>query len=223
MKPAIVLLAATVLASLLSACGSSQTAQSARHGAASGAAMGALAGLVFGGDIDDMVEGAAIGGAAGAGAGAISGSAREKQRYRDSRRIKEAEYREAQARARAEAAEAKAGDAQLQVKLTEQETISILGPDTWEGYKALRSCQAPRASGLAQAGKAATDPDHQLAAEWLMAIIAVDTRNTGEKTKAFERLVQMDRDIDTTQQASLEVDKIVLEMRDERTQMGIRC
>ena len=212
-----------VMAATLNACGSSQTAQSARSGAGSGAAMGALAGLVFGGDFDDVIEGAAVGGAVGAGAGAISGSARERQMRADSRRIKEAQYREAQARARAETAEQKAANAQYQVELTEKETIALLGPDTWEGYKALRSCQVKRATALVQVGRTSTDPSYRMAAEWLMAVIAVETRNSVEMKQAFERVVRADREIDTPQQASIEADKVVLEMRAERRQLGIRC
>ncbi len=137
---------------IVSACGSSQTATSARQGAGTGAAMGALAGLVFGGDIDDVIEGAAVGGAVGAGTGAAYGAGRENQYKQDAYAAKQAAAKRAS-----------------QKQLTEQQTIALLGTDTWEGYKAARTCQSQRAIGLAQAGRAAANPNHRLAAEYLLA------------------------------------------------------
>ena len=208
---------------MVTACGSSQTAQSARQGAGSGAAMGALAGLVFGGDIDDVIEGAAVGGAMGAGAGAISGNARQSQAQQDAYAVNQAQQQQAQAQSRAQQAEQQLASQQYQRQLSEQQTIDMLGTDTWEGYKALRACQNQRALGLTQAGRAAENPNHRLAAEWLLAIIAVDNRDTSTAAQQKQKLVQVDQDIDTAQQASLEIDKMVLELREERRQMGIRC
>ena len=190
----------------VSACGTSQTATSARQGAGTGAAMGALAGLVFGDDIDDVIEGAAVGGAVGAGTGAVYGAGRENQYKQDAYVVRQAEAKRAS-----------------QKQLTEQQTIALLGTDTWEGYKAARTCQSQRAIGLAQAGRASANPNHRLAAEWLVAIVAVDMRDKTTGAQQVQTIIQMDADIDTSQQASLEIDKMVLEMREERRQMGISC
>jgi hypothetical protein len=95
--------------------------------------------------------------------------------------------------------------------------------DTWEGYKVARACQSQRALGLAQAGKALSHPNHRLAAEWLTAIIAVDMRDKRTSQELVQKIVRIDADLDTSQQASLEIDKMVMEMREERRQMGISC
>lgn len=194
----------------LTSCGTSHTAQGAREGAGAGAAMGAFSALIWGGDV---VEGAARGAAVGATAGAISGSGRDAQARADAQQIQQAERRAADAERRAANAE--------NVAAEEQKYVDMFGKDVYEGYKALLQCEHQRAQGLAQAGKAAQVSDHRLAAEWLDALIAVDRRDTERANQVFDRLIDLDADIDSRQQASIATDKVLLEMRQERRDLGL--
>ena len=58
---------------------------------------------------------------------------------------------------------------------------------------------------------------------WLEAMIAVDQRDDAGANQFFERIVRDDPDIDTVQQASLETDKVILDMRRERRDLGLSC
>ena len=61
------------------------------------------------------------------------------------------------------------------------------------------------------------------AAVWLKAAVAVDQRDRAKAEHLFSEVVHVDRDIDTKQQASLETDKIVLELREERRKYSVTC
>lgn len=102
-----------------------------------------------------------------------------------------------------------------------QAIIDAVGPDVWEGYKALRGCQYERAFALANVGATSPDRYHQLGALWLTAMTAVDSRDTSRADSAFQTIIQQDPEIDTEQQASLAADQAVLDMRSERREIGI--
>lgn len=102
-----------------------------------------------------------------------------------------------------------------------QAIIDAVGPDVWEGYKALRGCQYERAFALANAGATSSDRYHQLGALWLTAMTAVDSGDTNRADTTFQTIIQQDPEIDTTQQASLATDQAVLDMRSERREIGI--
>ena len=176
-------------------------------GAASGAAIGGFLGLVFGGDIDDVIEGAAIGAGAGAVGGAVSGSMKKK----------EAEKRAKQQQ------EAKAQQAAKGPQYDEQALIRAIGEDNYRGLVALVDCQHKRAEALAKAGAASSNPDHRLSSLWLEALIASDLRQKDRTAKLYQQLVSADEDIDTAQQASIETDKVLMDVRQERRAKGVSC
>lgn len=104
----------------------------------------------------------------------------------------------------------------------ERAIIDAVGPDVWEGYKALRGCQYERAYALAGVGATSRDRYHQLGSLWLEAMVAVDSRDTSRADAVFQTIVQHDPEIDTVQQASLAADQAVLDMRSERREIGIQ-
>ena len=176
-------------------------------GAASGAAIGGFLGLVFGGDLGDVVEGAAVGAGAGAIGGAVSGSMKKK---------------EAEKRAKQQQAE-KAPQAATDPQYDEQALIRAIGEDNYRGLVALVDCEHKRAEALAKAGAASSNPDHRLSSIWLEALIASDLRQKERTAELYQQLVSADGDIDTAQQASLETDKVLMDVRQERRAKGISC
>ena len=103
----------------------------------------------------------------------------------------------------------------------EAEIIAALGKDNYEAYKALRACEHKRASALAQAGATSANKDHQLASVWLEALIALDQQDTTSAEKKYQEIVVQDTDIDSAQQASIEADRVLLDMRSERRDLGL--
>lgn len=102
-----------------------------------------------------------------------------------------------------------------------QTIVDAIGPDVWEGYKALRGCQFDRAYALANVGAVSPDFYHQLGALWLEAMVAVDSQDSTRASSVFDRITQKDPEIDTAQQASLAADQAVLDMRAERREIGM--
>jgi hypothetical protein len=185
-------------------------AQKAGRWAGVGAGIGGIVGLVSG-DLGDAVVGAAVGAAAGGVAGSISDNNDQKRAVAETqRRQAEAQaYAEAQASAEAEATQAE-----------EAEIVAAIGGDNYESYKALRGCQHKRAGALAQAGAASDNTEHQLASVWLEALIALDQQDAAAAEAKYQELVERDPDIDTVQQASIEADRVLLDMRRERGELG---
>jgi len=210
----------------------------AGRGAKRGAAMGAVWGLIFGGDIGDVAEGAAAGAAVGAVGGAVSDSYSKKDRKR---------YEQQRAQAQAEA-EARAADAELQKleeerraleeqqrsqqaqtasaggePVTEEEWIAYIGVDNWNALTALVDCQHQRSLLLAQAAATIDDPEFRVASRWIEVFVAVDLKDQPAAAELYPVLVSLDPEIDTIQQAAIEADKAILEIRDIRRQDGIAC
>jgi hypothetical protein len=217
----------------------------AGRGAKRGAAMGAVWGLIFGGDVGSAVEGAAAGAAVGAVGGAVSDSYAKKDRKRYEQQRAQA-YAEQQAReAEAERqkleqerqqleAEKKALEEQQKAQqaastsatgdpVTEEEWIAYIGVDNWNALTALVDCQHERALLLAQAAATIDDPEFRLASRWIEVFVAVDRKDQPAAEELFPVLASLDPEVDTAQQASIEADKAVLEIRDIRRQEGISC
>ncbi len=213
-----------------------------------GAAMGAVWGLILGGDIDDAIEGAAAGAAVGAVGGAIDNSyaKKDRRRYYEQQRAQQQAEAQALARAQAEATEAerqRLENERLELEaeklrleeaeaveialagesLTEERWIEVVGVDNWNALVALVDCQHNRARLLAQAAATVEDPEYQLASRWVEALIAVDVKDSATSKRAFAQLVDLDGDIDSVQQASIEADKAVLDVRQIRRDEGITC
>lgn len=181
--------------------GFSQTGEKMKKGAGNGAALGALAGVIFGnGDIlSDVADGAVRGAATGAAVGLISG---EVEKSKNKKAEKEQQRRIEQQN--------------LENQNSEQQLISQFGRDNIEAYYALVDRNHARAKVLAEAGELSNDANHRAVAIWIKAMVAVDQRDGESANKEFDRLIVLDPIIDTRDQASIEVDKLVLEMRKER-------
>lgn len=117
------------------------------------------------------------------------------------------------------AAQQAANDQQSQ----EQALIRAIGEDNYRGLLALVDCEHQRAEALANAGGASSNPDHKLSSLWLKALIANDLRQKDRTAVLYPQLVSADADIDTEQQASLETDKVLMDVRQERRDRGISC
>lgn len=181
--------------------GYAQTGEKMKRGAGTGAALGALAGVIFGdGDIiSDAADGAFGGAATGAAVGLISGEV-EKGRDRKNEKQRQEQI-----------------EIQRQKQYnSQQQLIAKFGRDNIEAYGALLDQNYARAEALAGAGETSNDSNHRLAAVWIKAMIAVDQRKDEKAKSVFDQLIAMDPILDTQAQASIEVDKLVLEMRKER-------
>jgi len=218
--------AVTSIAVLILAMSNTSTAQKTGRYAGYGAGIGALVGLVAGGDLGDVAVGAAVGAAGGAATGAYSDSKdRERAAIRDKQRAEQAQRR-AEAAAKQQAAEAAAAKQQAAAPASptaaaDAELVALIGQDNYEAYKALRECQYKRAYALVQVGAVSDNPDHQLAALWLEAVIAGDQGDSARAKTVYPRIVDHDRDIDSAQQASLETDRFMLDVREERRALGM--
>lgn len=214
---------ATAAALLLSA---PAMAQKTGRYAGYGAGIGALIGLVAGDDIDDVAAGAVIGAAGGGLTGAVIDSREEDARraaaeahYRAQQEHKVAELQRQQAMARqARSTESGTGSTHSS---SDAELARLIGADNYASYKALRGCDYLRASALARVGELSSNPDHRLASLWLDGLIAIDQRDQATAQLVFQRVVEVDPDIDSIQQASLETDRVVLDLRAERRSMGL--
>ncbi len=180
-----------------------------------GAAVGGFMGLVLGDDIDDVAAGAVV----GAGVGAVSGSMKKKEAEKRAQQQREQEQRRIQEQQKQAAETQQAAKDQQQ----EQALIRAVGEDNYRGLLALVDCEHKRAEALANAGGASSNPDHQLAALWLKALIANDLRQKDRTAKLYQKILSADADIDTKQQASLETDKVLMDVRQERGDRGISC
>jgi|GEM_PF-1345079 len=193
----------------------------ASAGVFEGAAVGGFMGLVLGDDIDDVAAGAVVGGTVGAVSGSMKQKEAEKraqqQREQEQRRIQsqQAQLQQQQAAAAQQGANAQPSK--------DQALIRAVGEDNYRGLLALIDCDHKRAEALAGVGAASDKPDHQLASLWLKAIIANDLRQNERTTELYPQIVAADRDIDTTQQASLETDKVLMDVRQERREKGTFC
>ncbi len=224
------------------------TQSRAGRGAKRGAAMGAVWGLIFGGDIESAVEGAAAGAAVGAVGGAVSDSyaKKDRKRYEQQRaqayaeqqaRVAEAEREKLEEERKQLEAEKKALEEQQKAQqaagaqtasaggdpVTEEEWIAYIGVDNWNALTALVDCQHQRALLLAQAAATIDDPEFRLASRWIEAFVAVDLKDQSTANDLFPVLVSLDPEVDTVQQASIEADKAIVEIRDIRRQEGIAC
>ena len=178
------------------------------------AGIGALLGLGLGGGLSDVIGGAAVGAAGGMIANlAISESEKSKQRKAQLKH----EEQDRQARKRYEEEERVANEAISKL-------IAAVGIDNVEGYKALRNCNHERAYALARAARTSSNLDYRITSYWLEAMTAVDMRDSKTAAEIYDDIVRIDPDIDTVQQASIETDKAVLDLRSERRELGFpRC
>jgi len=173
-----------------------------------GAAGGAILGLLVGGDLGGAVAGAAIGAAGGAIGGSVSDS--KKKKKADTAELEELRQKEAERQA-------------YDLPQTEEEWIAAIGQDNTNALDALVDCQHDRAALLAKAGATSENSDFSLAGYWIEALVAVDRKDQKTADQMFERLVDLDDDIDTVQQASLAADQSILQVREARSDEGISC
>ena len=184
-------------------------------GVGKAAGIGALLGVALGRDpIVGSIQGAAL----GAAGGLIANTVVQEQERKEKKKAQQTQVQETRQQEQQAAEVAQEANQDL-----ERQVEEAIGKDNYEGYKALRSCQHKRASALAQVGAVSENEDHRITSIWLEAMIAVDQRDSKKTNQYFEEIAEKDPDIDTVQQASIETDKVVLEMRTERRELGISC
>ena len=182
------------------------------------AGIGALLGFALGGD---PLWGAASGAALGAAGGMIANEATKGKREKKAAQETAAQEQTAMQEQRIANLEAELAEVELARADAQTAIIEAIGPDVWEGYKALRGCQHERAYALAKVGAVSQDPYHKLGAIWLEAMTAMDQKDRSKAEMSYQSLVERDPEIDTIQQASLATDQAVLDMRTERGEIGI--
>ena len=182
------------------------------------AGIGALLGFALGGD---PLWGAASGAALGAAGGMIANEATKGKREKKAAQETAAQQQAAVQEQRIANLEAELAEVELARADAQTAIIEAIGPDVWEGYKALRGCQHERAYALAKVGKVSQDPYQKLGAIWLEAMTATDQKNRSKAEMSYQSLVERDPEIDTIPQASLATDQAVLDMRTERGEIGI--
>ena len=209
----------TVLAILLAVAAPSANAEPQEEkrevvGVGQAAGIGALLGFALGGNpIVGSIQGAAL----GAAGGLIANTVVQEQDRKERRQTQQSQADEAQRQQQQTQAAQQAGED------LERQVEEAIGKDNYEGYKALRACQHARAAALAKVGATSENEDYRITSIWLDAMIAVDQRDS-EKTDAYlTEIVEKDPDIDSVQQASIATDKVVLDMRTERRDLGISC
>ena len=84
-------------------------------------------------------------------------------------------------------------------------------------------CQHDRAELLAKAGATSDNPDFALVGNWIEALVALDRQDQAALDELYPKLVELDNDVDTVQQASLAADQAILEVREARQDEGISC
>ncbi len=208
------ILAVTVVVGV--AMSSGLIAGKAGRWAGKGAAGGAIAGLLIGGDLGGAAVGAAVGAAGAGAAGAITDSNQKKKAQQQA---------EAEAQARAAAEQQAAGDAARSDGRpeTEEEWIEAIGEDNVNSLDALLDCEYDRAKLLAQVSSASDNAEFRTVGVWLEALTALDQSGQSAAEEYYEKLVPMDDDIDTVQQASLRADDVILRIRGAREDEGIEC
>ena len=180
----------------------------AKRWAGRGAAGGAILGLLVGGDLGGAAVGAAVGAAGGAIGGAASDSSKKKKA--DKAELEELRQKEAERQ-------------EYDLPQTEEEWIAAIGEDNTNALSALVDCQHDRAALLAKAGATSDNPDFALTGNWIEALVALDRQDQAAMDELYPKLVEMDDDIDTAQQASLAADQAILEVRAARQDEGISC
>ena len=191
-------LTAVLIISLLVSPATLIAGKGAKRWAGRGAAGGAILGLLVGGDLG----GAAVGAAVGAAGGAIGGAASDSSKKKKAEKAERQEY---------------------DLPQTEEEWITAIGQDNTSALSALVDCEHDRAALLAKAGATSSNPDFALVGNWIEALVALDRQDQTALDELYPKLVELDNDIDTVQQASVAADKAILEVRDARRDEGISC
>jgi hypothetical protein len=180
----------------------------AKRWAGRGAAGGAILGLLVGGDLG----GAAVGAAVGAAGGAIGGAASDSSKKKKAEKAELEELRQKEAERQA-----------YDLPQTEEEWIAAIGQDNTNALSALVDCEHDRAALLAKAGATSENPDFALVGNWIEALVALDRRDQAVLDEVYPKLVELDDDVDTVQQASVAADQAILEVRAARRDEGISC
>jgi hypothetical protein len=178
---------------------STESRQGATSGAATGAAVGAVGGmvtaLVFGGDVGNAAaRGAVWGGSTGAVSGGIQGAqVADKNRAAEERK-KEAEL--------------------AKVRKT-------MGDDAYLGLEALLECKLGVSLAYAETAQGNRNKDYALAGYWLEVLTMVEQGKLAEAEAVLPDLVQIDKNLDSTESARALLDEATVELGDIREEYGM--
>ena len=217
---AVAAIALLIVAGLASDC-EAQEKKRIKTGKAAG--IGALIGFALGGDV---LGGAALGAAGSLIYNEVQKGKKEKAAGRqsadwDSLSAKERELAEREARLAA--LEAQMAQTVQAAEQTEASFIELIGPDNWEGYKALRACQWDRANAYAAVAATSTNEDFYITSVYLRAAVAVEQGESAKANAVFDEIAEIDDQVDSAQQANLVLEEVILDMHAERRDLGIVC
>lgn len=92
-----------------------------------------------------------------------------------------------------------------EAKVEETELKEAYGVENIEGLKALIDKKYDRALALANVGETSEIEDHKLSGVYLKAMIAADQNNQEQAEKEYNRMVEMDSEIETLKEAQDEI------------------
>lgn len=185
-------------------CKSSGATEGAARGAAVGALSSGIVGAVFGGDVGKSMAYGAVGGAV---TGGLSGAASDNQ----------ASAREQQQALATENAKLQQQNRALQLR---QDLIARIGVDNTEAIAALVDCRHDEAQQRVDVAARAGDPDHELAALWIEAVIALDRRDTAAARALYPDLVERDEDATDIAAAEATALDLLSKLEDTRAEFG---
>jgi hypothetical protein len=210
-----ILLALALTSPLLGACKSEGAKQGATQGAMYGALGAAVSSVVWG--RDDVLGDAARGAVVGATVGGVSGAVNESNRN-------EAQQRQAaQAQQRADLTQENKDLALRNQQLEMQATLTEeIGPDNTEAVNLLVRCDHAGALAASRRSADSLNEHFRTAGVWLEAVNAQDQRHLAATRSLYPRLVKLDDEIETEEQAELIVLDLVTALEDSREEYGLR-
>ncbi len=99
--------------------------------------------------------------------------------------------------------------------------VNAFGEDNLRAYIELIKGDHDKAIALSKVAQISANENHKLSGFWIEALAEKDRRNITAANKMYQKLIKKDPDIDDTQQASLAVDQMVLELRSNRRANGV--
>lgn len=100
--------------------------------------------------------------------------------------------------------------------------VKEYGENNVRGYVELLECRHNKAIAYFSVEEHSSNRNHQLTSLWLKALAEKDRRNVNGVEAMYSDLINQDSDIDDEQQAELMINQLVLSLRQERKEYGIR-
>lgn len=104
----------------------------------------------------------------------------------------------------------------------DRELKEAYGETNYQALVALAERRYPQARELAAQTADDPDPAYRLASAWIAALVAKETLSSGELEPFYARLIELDPDIETREDARVELRLAERELQSIRRQFGVR-